>query len=123
MDPEDEWLDEQAPPALGADAPSDEDTSSGCLTYLLTLAVASLSMGGGIIITILALLPLAHTSQQELAAIPPAFWLLLRGLGLQLLIALVLRLLQLDRLAAAMVPGIAFLGLMFFLLSLRLFFL
>jgi hypothetical protein len=118
MNQEEEWLDEQVPLGYDADVSLEEDTGSGCLTYLVTLAVALLSMGGGIVLTMLAIFPLVHNPLQELAAIQTACWLLLRGLALQLLVALALRLLQLDRLAAAMVPGIAFLGVMLFLLSL-----
>lgn len=120
MNPEDEWLDEQVPRGFDADDILEEEDGSGCLTYLVTLAVALLSMGGGIVLTILALFPLAHNPPQELAAIQAACWLLLRGLALQLLLALALRLLQFDRLAAAVVPGMFFLGVMLFLLSLRL---
>jgi hypothetical protein len=122
MNPEDERLTEQARLGFDADDSPEEGTDSGCLTYLATLAVALLSMGGGIVLTILALFPLAHNPLQELAAVQAACWLLLRGLALQLLVTLVLRLLQFDRSAAAMVPGIAFLGVMVFLLSLLLFF-
>ena len=116
MPPEDELLYDEPPP---------EENASGCVLYLATLAVAILSMGSGIIITLLAFLPLlkrppvAHTF--NLAAVSPAFALLLRGLVVQLLAAFLFRALQLYRLVMAIIPGLVFLGLMSFLLSLLLF--
>lgn len=117
MAPNDEVLEE--------DDDDSAATTTGCLTYLATLAVALASMGGGIILTILAFFPLVRPPQAgqafNLAAVSPAFSLLLRGIGVQLLAAFLLRAWQLYRLAMAVIPGMAFLGLMAFLLSLLLF--
>lgn len=116
MPPEDALLYDEPPPA---------EEAAGCVFYLATLAVAVLSMGGGIIVTLLAFLPLlkrppaAHTF--NLAAVSPVFALLLRGLVVQVLAAFLFRVLQLYRLAMAIIPGLVFLGLMSFLLSLLLF--
>jgi len=109
---------------LDGDAPPAE-SGKGCLTYLATLALATASMGSGIVLTILAFLPLARQPQAShalnLASASPAFSLLLRGIVVQLLVAFLLRALQLYQLAAAIIPGLVFLGLMAFLLSLLLF--